>query len=189
MVATPHVLTAAILLSIIMPPALLSWISLHSLTLRARLAVSLLIMVFVGMLFITPVASILASIISTVSFSLLSVYLASRKLPLRASTIIGFAIAGFTLGLFSAALWPGEATFHVNPVGSVLGDYIYERSIKALGDERSPQAHLTIPLPLRIPWVYIPSSTLVWTVIGLFLAATPMHTTIMSLLKDRRKTH
>ena len=43
---------------------------------------------------------------------------------------------------------------------------LHDASIRWLGDPSSPHAHYTIPAPLRIPWVYVPSSLLAWSAVG-----------------------
>lgn len=65
--------------------------------------------------------------------------------------------------------------FLPNIPGELLGERVYDLSIKILGDPHSPQAHFTIPWVLRIPQVFVPISVLFWSIIGLVIQMIHAH--------------
>lgn len=72
------------------------------------------------------------------------------------------------MGLLSAWWWGiSDNVFFPNIPGMLLGDLVYNLSIKYIGDPHSSQAHYTIPWMLRIPQVYVLVSVLFWGVMGL----------------------
>ena len=75
-------------------------------------------------------------------------------------------IFGIAMGLLTAYLWPNDTSVIVNLPASLFGDWIYQQSIRELGDPTSPQAHYTIPWLLRVPQVYVSASILFWGVAG-----------------------
>jgi hypothetical protein len=70
------------------------------------------------------------------------------------------------MGLLTAYLWPNDISVIVNLPASLFGDWIYQQSIRYLGDPHSPQAHYTIPWLLRVPQVYVPASVMFWGAAG-----------------------
>jgi len=82
--------------------------------------------------------------------------------------LVIFSAYGLLIGLISAWWWLlGACSIPPsNLPGVLLGDWLYDASIRWLGDLSSPHAHYTIPAPLRIPWVYVPSSLLAWSAVG-----------------------
>ena len=74
-----------------------------------------------------------------------------------------------SIGFFAAWLWPADSSFYLNIFPALLGDQIYNLSIRYFGDTISPQAHYTIPWILRIPQVYVITSIVVYGLIGLLV--------------------
>lgn len=77
-------------------------------------------------------------------------------------------------GIFATSLsiwqWPNEGLgFILNLPGNLLGEIIYKNSIGYIGDPISPQAHYTIPWILRIPQVFILTSMVFWTGMGILM--------------------
>ena len=87
--------------------------------------------------------------------------------------LVIFSAYGLLIGLISAWWWLlGACSIPPsNLPGVLLGDWLYDASIRWLGDPSSPHAHYTIPAPLRIPWVYVPSSLLAWSAVGAVVQA------------------
>jgi len=86
--------------------------------------------------------------------------------------LVGFLAYGVIVGLLSAWWWGiSDNVFFPNIPGMLLGDLVYNLSIKYIGDPHSSQAHYTIPWILRIPQVYVPVSVLFWGVMSLAIRA------------------
>jgi len=82
-------------------------------------------------------------------------------------TIVVFIIYGTAVGLI--AVWFRQHTdtlFLPNIPGTLLGEAVYNLSIRFIGDPYSSQAHYTIPWLFRIPQVYVPTSVLFWGLLG-----------------------
>ena len=89
----------------------------------------------------------------------------------KTTTILGFIIYGTVVGFIS--VWFRQNTdsvFLLNIPGTLLGDAVYGLSIRFFGDPHSSQAHFTIPWLFRIPQVYVPTSILLWGLIGTLFA-------------------
>ena len=74
---------------------------------------------------------------------------------------------GTVVGLI--AVWfrqNADMVFLLNIPGTLLGDAVYDLSIRLIGDPHSSQAHYTIPWLFRIPQVYVPASILFWGLVG-----------------------
>jgi hypothetical protein len=82
--------------------------------------------------------------------------------------LAAFLVVGFGLGILSALLWPLEPAVYVNVAGTAAGDWLYRISIERFGDPFSAQAHYTIPWVLRIPTVYVISTTVLYAAAGVF---------------------
>ncbi len=85
----------------------------------------------------------------------------------RARIVVGCLCAGLAAGLLAAWIWPADAAAWLNRPGVVLGDLVYNGSIRLLGDPASAQAHYTVPWILRVPQVYLLVSTGLWGIIGI----------------------
>ena len=83
-----------------------------------------------------------------------------RKKVLR-TLLKALAIYMVITGIIITLLWPQESTVYFNPLLVMLGDKIYNKAINVIGDPTSPQAHYTIPWPLRIPQVYFITSIII----------------------------
>ncbi len=80
---------------------------------------------------------------------------------------VGCLCAGLVAGLLTVRIWPADVVAWVNLPGMVLGDIVYNGSIRLLGDPASAQAHYTIPWILRVPQVYLLVTILLWGIIGI----------------------
>ena len=60
----------------------------------------------------------------------------------------------------------GDLLYPLNMPGQLLGYLVYSWAIKLVGDPSSSQAHFTVPLLLRTPWVFLPASVLFWGLVG-----------------------
>ena len=82
--------------------------------------------------------------------------------------LVGFLVYGIIVGMLSIWWWGySDNVFFPNIPGMLLGEIVYNLSIKYLGNPYSSQAHYTIPWVLRIPQVYIPVSIFFWGILGL----------------------
>jgi hypothetical protein len=96
----------------------------------------------------------------------LIILLIKLRLPRRAAIWLASLAFGLTLGVVTACIWPSDSSAFLNPIGSFSGDWIYREAIRYLGNPFSPQAHYTIPWPLRVPQVYVLASIIGWGVVG-----------------------
>lgn len=86
----------------------------------------------------------------------------------RGVVALAFALYGFTLGVWSCSEWPAEGlSLLLNIPGVLLGDAIYGMVTPNTG----VAPHYIAPLLLRIPYVYVLSSLLFWTLLGYVLHA------------------
>lgn len=86
--------------------------------------------------------------------------------------LVGFIAYGVIVGLLSAWWWGiSDNVFFPNIPGMLIGDLVYNLSIRYMGDPHSSQAHYTIPWIMRIPQVYVPVSVIFWGVMGLAIRA------------------
>jgi len=93
-----------------------------------------------------------------------------KLLRMNHKFLVGFLVYGLAVGLLSVWWWGSrDSVFLPNIPGALLGERVYDLSIKILGDPHSPQAHFTIPWVLRIPQVFVPVSVLFWSIIGLVI--------------------
>jgi len=84
--------------------------------------------------------------------------------------LVGFLAYGIIVGVLSIWWWGiSDNVFLPNIPGMLLGDLVYNLSIKYLGNPYSSQAHYTIPWILRIPPVYIPVSVIFWGLLGVVI--------------------
>ncbi len=84
----------------------------------------------------------------------------------RAEILVGCLCSGLVAGFLAVLIWPADSVVLVNLPGVLLGDLIYNSSIRLIGDPSSPQAHFTIPWFLRVPQVYLLASILLWGLVG-----------------------
>lgn len=94
-----------------------------------------------------------------------------RKIGIGKRYIIfaGFAIFGLLAGTFSGLVEHREGLIISNIIGVYLGDEVYSYAINHLGDPHSFQAHYTIPWVFRIPQIYLFTSLISYSVIGLVI--------------------
>ncbi len=87
---------------------------------------------------------------------------------MRHEIFLAFLLYGIVVGPWSVWWWGTGvcAIIPANIPGVLLGDWLYDLSVKWLGDPSSPFAHYTIPTPLRIPQIYVLSSILFWAPFG-----------------------
>jgi hypothetical protein len=81
--------------------------------------------------------------------------------------IICFIFYGIVVGF--ASVWfdqNSDSLFLLNIPGILLGEGIYNYSIRYLGDPHSSQAHFTISWIFRTPQVFLPSSIFFWGLLG-----------------------
>ena len=102
---------------------------------------------------------------------ILGLVMAFRKMQVSSKKIIrlGFLVFGTVIGFLTAWAWPADSSFYFNAFGALLGDQVYNLSIRYFGDIISPQAHYTIPWILRVPQVYVITSIVVYGLVGLVL--------------------
>ncbi len=94
----------------------------------------------------------------------------------RSKILVGFLVYGLAVGLLSVWWWGSrDSMFLPNIPGELLGERVYDLSIKIFGNPHSPQAHFTIPWVLRIPQVFVPVSVLFWSIIGLVIQMIHAH--------------
>ena len=96
----------------------------------------------------------------------LAVLLLRLGVARRQAVLVAFLVCGVVAGVAAAWLWPLETSATVNPLGVLLGDWMYGASIQAFGDPNSSQAHFTIPGILRVPQVYVLASVVVYGAAG-----------------------
>ena len=89
----------------------------------------------------------------------------------RTRVLAGFMVAGAVGGLVAAWVWPADLAVLLDLPGVLLGDLVYNGSIRFFGDPSSSQAHFSIPWLLRVPQVYVLVSTLFWGFVGLVVQA------------------
>ena len=82
------------------------------------------------------------------------------------------ALFGILSGTLAALHELGEAEILYNTLGVDLGYDVYDLSIDRLGNPHSAYAHYTIPWALRIPQVFLFTSSVVWSLLGLLLQLT-----------------
>jgi len=90
----------------------------------------------------------------------------------KARILIGFTTFGIIAGVVSA-WWSqiSDNVFWLNLPGVLAGDALYSYSIAVFGNPHSDSAHYTIPWILRIPQVYVLTSTAFWGISGLIIQA------------------
>ena len=96
----------------------------------------------------------------------LAVVLLRLGVSRRRAVAVAFLALGAAAGLVTAWLWPLESCATVNPLGVLLGDWVYAASIQAFGDPNSAQAHYTIPWILRVPQAYALASVALYGAAG-----------------------
>jgi len=96
----------------------------------------------------------------------LAVLLVRLGVARRQAVLVGFLVFGAVAGVAAVWLWPLETSATVNPLGVLLGDWMYAASIQAFGNPNSAQAHYTIPWILRVPQVYAVASVVVYGAAG-----------------------
>ena len=111
---------------------------------------------------------ILPAIYGLVTLRLIVVF-RKMQVPSKKAILVGFLVFGTAIGFFAVWLWPADSSFYFNVLPALLGDQVYNLSIRYFGDIISPQAHYTIPWILRIPQVYVITSIVVYGLVGLLL--------------------
>ena len=111
---------------------------------------------------------ILPAIYGLVTLGLIVVF-RKMQVPSKKAILVGFLVFGTAIGFFAVWLWPADSSFYFNVLPALLGDQVYNLSIRYFGDIISPQAHYTIPWILRVPQVYVITSIVVYGLIGLVL--------------------
>jgi len=108
---------------------------------------------------------------ATYGLVILGLVMAFRKMqiPSKKAILLGFLTFGIAIGFLTAWAWPADSSFYFNAFGALLGDQVYNLSIRCFGDIISPQAHYTIPWILRVPQVYVITSIVVYGLVGLVL--------------------
>jgi hypothetical protein len=89
--------------------------------------------------------------------------------PPTATIFVSFLVFGTAMGVFTAWLWPADSSVYFNLLPALLGDQVYDLSIRYFGDIISSHAHYTIPWFLRVPRIYVVSSVVVYGLVGLAL--------------------
>jgi hypothetical protein len=112
-------------------------------------------------------ASLLLPLLSAGSLFGLAMLLRRWGAPGDRFVIVSFLLFGVVLGLASAFLWPQDLGVYLNVFGAASGDWVYQSSIRLLGNPNSDQAHFTIPWILRLPQVYAWISPVLYGAIGL----------------------
>ena len=88
---------------------------------------------------------------------------ASSRGALGRRILLAFLLYGLVVGPWSV-WWSGTPVCSIIPAnipGVLLGDWIYELSVRRLSRP--------LPTALRVPYVYVPSSALFWTLLGVAL--------------------
>lgn len=111
---------------------------------------------------------LLSYIIVTLMLVLLLYKLGVRE---RYMIFTGFAVFGLLAGTFSGLVEHREGLMISNILGVCLGDEVSSYAINHLGDPYSPQAHYTIPWAFRIPQVYLFTSLVSYSIVGLVIQA------------------
>lgn len=52
--------------------------------------------------------------------------------------LVGFLVFGTAIGFFTAWLWPADSSVYFNVFAALLGDQVYNLSIRRFGDIISP---------------------------------------------------
>ncbi len=107
------------------------------------------------------------SAIYTLLILVLVLLLPKIGVPQTRAIILGFLIFGAVTGILTAWAWPLDSSIYFNLFATFLGDQLYNLSIQYLGDMHSSQAHYTIPWILRVPQVYVLTSTVVCGLVSL----------------------
>ena len=84
----------------------------------------------------------------------------------RTGILGGCLCGGVVAGCLAVLVWPADSVMLVNLPGVLMGDFVYDTSIRLIGDPSSSQAHFTIPWLLRVPQVYLPVSIVLWGLVG-----------------------
>lgn len=87
----------------------------------------------------------------------------------RHAVILGFLTFGLATGILAVLLWPTDSSVLPNVFGVWAGEWVYVHAIEQIGDPHSSQAHYTIPWFLRVPQVYVITSTGLSALMGLVL--------------------
>lgn len=87
--------------------------------------------------------------------------------PAKRAVILGCLVFAVVTGLLTAWVWPLDSSVYFNVFASLLGEAVYDLSIRHLGDASSTQAHYTVPWAVRVPQVYVVSSVLLSGLVGL----------------------
>jgi hypothetical protein len=85
------------------------------------------------------------------------------------AVFLSFLTFGLASGLLAVLLWPADSSVFPNAFGVWVGEWIYVHAIEQIGDPHSSQAHSTIPWFLRVPQVYVITSTGLFALMGLVL--------------------
>ena len=72
----------------------------------------------------------------------LSVVFRRMQVPLKKAILIGFLVFATAIGFFAAWLWPADSSIYFNAFSALLGDQVYNLSIRYFGNIISPQASL-----------------------------------------------
>ena len=91
------------------------------------------------------------------------------RVPSTKAILLGCLVFGTAIGFFTVWLWPADSSLYFNVLPALLGDQVYNLSIRCFGDIISPKAHYTIPWVLRVPQVYVVASIVVYGLVGLAL--------------------
>jgi hypothetical protein len=81
--------------------------------------------------------------------------------------LASFLFFGMVVGMASTFLWPQDLGVYINIFGTSAGDWIYQTTIRLIGNPNSGQAHFTIPWIARVPQVYAWISPVIYGVIGI----------------------
>jgi len=92
---------------------------------------------------------------------------ALRKMGVAERNVIlaGFTLFGILAGLWAALHRLPETALIMNP-GVLWGEEMYDFFTEHIGDPYSAFAHYTIPWALRIPQIFLFTSTVAWGLIG-----------------------
>ena len=94
------------------------------------------------------------------------------QLRINRKIVLLFILYGTLVGILTILLYPRDPIYLyiLNAPGLWLGDIVYNLAINLLGNPTSPQAHYTIPWIFRVPQVYLLTSIIFWTLIGITLS-------------------
>jgi len=101
------------------------------------------------------------------AISALVLLLRRAGVPGGRAILLSLLIFGAVTGMLTTWAWPLEASIYFNLPATLLGDRVYDLSIRYLGDSGSPQAHYTIPWMLRVPQVYALVAVALSALVGL----------------------